>query len=245
MKHARLKLFLIGSVFAFPLLLATQKVMAQTSDTTSPAPAASGSPVVAGTTPETSANNSATAMTNSTGTSLSDVPAVPVMSAATGSTAEDPAISAVVDRLRQDENRVSVGDLTAAQDTVTRLDLLLEIEKRITDIDKTRTERTGMGLLAMNSPDQIAANMPKDSLNMPTGGSMTNGRSGNSGDFSVARITGRQNRFTAVLIGSDSKQITVQAGDTIPGGYKVDSISSNGVRVSSKSGSKILPLSGS
>ena len=195
----------------------------------------------------------AAAVTNTASPAVSTTTTTTTSSATTtpdamGSVANEPAVAAVMDRLKQDESRISVGDMTSAQDTVARLDLLLQIEKKLGDIDKARQDRAGASMM-----------MPPGMENLPLSGgdSAMTSSSGNSAmmsqmkrmsannDFSVARIAGRQGKFTATLSTPDGKQITVRPGDTFGDNMKVSSISSAGVQVSSKSGTKTLPLSGS
>ncbi|HRJ12705.1 MAG TPA: hypothetical protein PKW15_05625, partial [Alphaproteobacteria bacterium] len=67
---------------------------------------------------------------------------MPTVTSSTASDASsDPAVSAVLDRLKQDSTPLSISDMSAAQDALARLNLLNEIEQKLSQIEETRQKR--------------------------------------------------------------------------------------------------------
>jgi len=173
-------------------------------------------------------------------------------------------VTEIVDDLRKSEKDVSLEDVARAQDALTRLDLLLDIQKRINDIQKernngeedkqkaSRASMAGMGMPpgAFNFPMPAAA-LGNNDVGMPSGMAPTATPThpmniasamepSSSSDMTVDQITGVNGRYRAVIDVSGSKK-TVEQGDKV-GRYSVQKISATGVTLANGNDRKVLAV---
>ncbi len=142
-------------------------------------------------------------------------------------------VKSVIKRLNTATDGVSLDDLNSAREAVAKLDMLIDIEKRLTDLEKIRQEREGQSL---------SSAIPASALGM--GGSFAPGmqpypgQPANAGmpvaapveqKVEVVRIQGARGRFAAVVKTGEDKREQVRAGDTLADGSEVLSVSSRGV----------------
>jgi hypothetical protein len=161
-------------------------------------------------------------------------------------------VTDVVDDLRASEKNVSLEDMARARDALTRLDLLLEIEKRINDIEKARDDRRNIGRGSRSSMASLGgmSGIPASALGLPplptsapgtasvrvTDGPSTSApsmratpavASGGSGGYTIEQISALNGNYRAVVTGTGGRH-TVEQGDKL-GGYTVQKISATGV----------------
>lgn len=160
-------------------------------------------------------------------------------------------VNETVSRL-QKTDPINLDDMIRAQDAINRLDLLLEIEKRQTELKKIRDERN------KPSPSAMMGGLPPGMLNLPPIKASApppapvitpplkadkDGEEKSSKDYAVKRILGTDGRYMAVLdLGSDGVR-TVKVGDKLPDGSKIQSISLTEVVLGNGKKSKTLTIS--
>ena len=191
---------------------------------------------------------------------------MPVMDAAMASknNAIPSSVNEVVNDLKTSEKNVSLDDMARAQDAIARLDLLLEIEKRINDIEKARDDRKNIGRGSRSSMAGLGGlgGIPASALGLPSlpsaapgtasvrvtdapssnGGSMRATPAVASGsDYTVEQITAVNGNYRAVVQGSGSDRQTVSQGDKV-GRYTVQKISASGVVLAQGSDRKTLTV---
>jgi type IV pilus biogenesis protein PilP len=157
-------------------------------------------------------------------------------------------VNDAVSRL-QKTDQINLDDMIRAQDAINRLDLLLEIEKRQTELKKIRDERNkpAAGSLLGSSIPSSALNLPAIRANMPppvsgaSSASPSPRPSGSWDKYTVRRIFGSDGRYMAIIMDSDKPQ-TVRAGDKLPDGSKVSSVNLTGVSLSKDGKSKTLTI---
>jgi type IV pilus biogenesis protein PilP len=131
----------------------------------------------------------------------------------------------VVKQLTVTSKDMTLEDLNAAREAVAKLDALLDIEKRLTDLEKIRKEREGKS---------FAEAIPASAL-MPVGGAAM--QRGNAPmpmaavTPDIQRIEGTNGHYAAVMkAGTGSK--VVHVGDRLDDGSEVLAITADGVEVS-------------
>ena len=176
------------------------------------------------------------------------------------------AVQDAVTRL-QKVDQINLDDMIRAQDAINRLDLLLEIEKRQTELKKVRDERNkpsasaaAAGLLGSAIPAS-ALNLPKPpslpasdvpSFSQSSSTSFTSkssfsskkpeDTSGPSSKYSIKRISGTDGRYFAVINTDDNASQSVHAGDKLPDGTIVKSITLTKVSLIKDKKSKDLTI---
>jgi type IV pilus biogenesis protein PilP len=154
------------------------------------------------------------------------------------------AVTDAVARLQKVDN-INLDDMIRAQDAINRLDLLLEIEKRQTEIKKLRDERDkpkippllsgAIPVSALNLPPRASTPMP------PPSSSSASSAKSKSDSYAVRRIVGTEGRYMATIdTGGDT--VSVHTGDTLPDESKVTSISLTSVVLKGKGKSKTLTI---
>ena len=156
----------------------------------------------------------------------------------------------VVKRLNSATEDVSLEDLNAAREAVAKLDLLIDIEKRMNDLAKLRSDReekTGGSLAnaipasalggrgpfagAPNPMQQMNAGLPMASsplpVSLPSSAAAPYSLSG--GGIEVTKIVGAQGRYTATIKVGEEKPKQYREGDKLSDGSVIQSISSHGV----------------
>lgn len=166
----------------------------------------------------------------------------------------------------QKVDQINLDDMIRAQDAINRLDLLLEIEKRQTELKKVRDERNkpaasataaaAAGLLgsaipaaALNLPKINVADTPSSSSSSSSGSSSPSfsipkpkSSEGPSEKLSIKRISGTDGRYFAVINTDDNSSQTVHVGDKLPDGTLVKAITLTSVSLFKDKKSKNLTI---
>lgn len=177
------------------------------------------------------------------------------------------AVTDVVTDLKRAEKNVTLEDVARAQDALARLDLLLDIEKKINEIEKTRDERKSIGKSLSRESNSSFGQIPASALNLPisgnTGGMTSPFRAATAAPaiapkpsvpavtpppapkpsadgYKVEQINGSNGRYRAV-ISEGSKKNTVSVGEKL-GAFTVSNISATGVTLSNDKDRKVLTV---
>lgn len=147
---------------------------------------------------------------------------------------------------------INLDDMVKAQDAINRLDLLLEIEKRQSEIKKLRDERNkastsnllgaAIPASALGLPAKAAAPVPVYKEPASTVSVSKPASSGSSDGYALRRITGTDGRYLALIDLGDDKTRTVRLGETLPDDSKVTSITLTQVTLSKKGKKKTLMI---
>lgn len=193
-----------------------------------------------------------------------------MLSAGAGSTPANAniptAVTDVVNDLKRAEKNVTLEDVARAQDALARLDLLLDIEKKINEIERTRDERKNIGKsFSRESSSGGFGQVPASALNLPLGGSGLGGgmtspfRAATTSasskpivatpppapkpttdGYKVEQINGSNGMFRAV-ISDNGKKNTLGVGDKL-GAFTVSNISAKGVTLTNDKDRKVLTV---
>lgn len=193
------------------------------------------------------------------------VPAPAVTSTITNAPAGMPSVvGEVMQNLQQSQNNLSLNDVAKAQDALVRLNLMLDIEKKMGDLKKVQDERngvsnTGGGMAAMTpfgAPNLTGAmQVPASALALPEPAVATapaperrhtsrpaDDTASAASDYTVEQISGTNGNLVAVLLSSDGTRKNVRVGDTVGSRLKVASISGSGVQLQGPKGSKTIAI---
>ncbi len=157
----------------------------------------------------------------------------------------------VVKRLDTTE-ATTISDLNSARQTVTRIEAMIDIEKRLGELEKLRNERNSRAFAAvMPMPSGLAGAIPASAL-QPLPGTVAVASSSvsaspdsppvirfGSGRPEISRISGTEGRYMAVLKLPDGEKKSVKVGDKLSHGT-VRSITSSSVEVADKGNSYTL-----
>jgi len=148
-------------------------------------------------------------------------------------------VNNVLKKLDKATDNVTLEDINAARDAIAKLDVLLDIEKRLTDLATIRHDREEKSVAAA-LPASALGVAPSPSAAMPNypaagggGATMTAPPPvmAFSSDPEVLRIVGADGRFVASIKEVDGKTLRVREGDKLMDGSVVESISSNGLTI--------------
>ncbi|WP_301100440.1 hypothetical protein [Propionivibrio sp.] len=150
-------------------------------------------------------------------------------------------VNNVLKKLDKATDNVTLEDINSARDAIAKLDVLLDIEKRLSDLATIRHEREEKSMaaalpasaLGMVPSSPVSAAMPGSSGSGGGGAVMTAPPpvSSFSSDPEVLRIVGADGRFVASIKEVDGKTLRVREGDKLMDGSVVESISSNGLTI--------------
>ncbi|MDD5587158.1 MAG: hypothetical protein PHY92_09455 [Alphaproteobacteria bacterium] len=147
-------------------------------------------------------------------------------------------VKGVIKRLNMATENVTLEDLNSAREAVAKLDILIDIEKRLTDLAALRQER---------EEKSLATALPASALGMRGGPSLpasvpapTPGYSSQqaapppvftppAAPIEVQRISGSGGHYTALVKAGEGKPTLVHEGDKAPDGSIVESITVRGV----------------
>ncbi|HAX92160.1 MAG TPA: hypothetical protein DCY07_08165 [Rhodospirillaceae bacterium] len=151
----------------------------------------------------------------------------------------------VVERLNTATKDVTIEDLNSAREAVVKLDVLIDIEKRLNDLATLRQEReekanevaadatygaAGMGGGAPMAPPALMP-APQGSPTAPPVPAMAFPEK----DIEVSKVVGASGRYMATIKDADGTSRQVRVGDKLLDGSVVDAISRSGVTVVSPS----------
>ncbi len=145
----------------------------------------------------------------------------------------------------QKTDPINLDDMIRAQDAINRLDLLLEIEKRQTELKKLRDDRTKPASLGMGIPASALSPLPMKPASMPPmpkPAAMGSSEAKSSDDYSLKRIIGSDGRYSAIISTGNNKVVSVRAGQKMPDGSKVTSVTLTSVSLMKGRKSKTLTI---
>lgn len=155
-----------------------------------------------------------------------------------------------VKRLDSATDDTTLTELNHARQVVTRIEAMIDVEKRLSELDRVRNDRRGndaRGAL----PGSLAAAIPASALAPMRGGGSAVGANGElgagdqgfvvpgSGHPKIVRIVGSGGKYSAVIKSGGGLR-TVRVGDKISAGAYVRSISTTSVEVGGKGTSYTL-----
>jgi len=157
----------------------------------------------------------------------------------------------LVKKLDSSADETALSDLNKARQTVSRIEAMIDVEKRLTELDRLRNERRG-GPQMGNIPAALAGAIPASALTMPRGAAKS-GKSylaPNSNQMvvmpakpsrpTIARIIGTNGKYIAVLKMSEKEEKAVKVGDKVSDGETVRAITSSSVEIGGKGTSYTL-----
>lgn len=140
-------------------------------------------------------------------------------------------VVSVINKLNTTSTNTTLDDLNTAREAVAKLDVLIDIEKRLNDLAKLRKARA-------ESRESMVSPIPASSL-LPSGVDRVQASSSSrrveaapvmsSSSMKVDRIYGANGRYQALIDVGSGKSVPVKEGDKISDGSVVQSISKNGV----------------
>ena len=161
-----------------------------------------------------------------------------------GKTTTPASVDEVLNGLRDNANTMSLEDLAKAQDTVQRLNMILEIERKLGDISKAKDARQSGGVAAIPAaslglppkpvtlPSPVKLNDPDDDFAAPRI---------SSASYKLERVLGADGRYTAI-VNTGVKTISVRSGDKLPDGSTVAGITPTSVKTKGRGGERVLRL---
>lgn len=164
-------------------------------------------------------------------------------------------VKEVVKKLNTDSDSVTLENLNEAREAVVKLDVLIDIEKRLNDLAKLRRAReedessvadaipaSALGLSAATQapvlPPPITAPALPVATMAPTPVAPVHSSSPQISDLEVMQITGASGRFAAQIKEAGGSTRIVHVGDKLSDGSKVSAISISGVSVTTGSKSR-------
>ncbi len=147
----------------------------------------------------------------------------------------------------------TISDLNSAKQTVTRIEAMIDIEKRLGELEKLRNERNSRSFAGMmpGLPAGLAAAIPASALQPLPGPLAAVSPSGSpdsppifhvgSGRPEISRISGTEGKYVAVLKMPDGEKKSVKAGEKFSHGT-VRSITSSSVEIADKGTSYTLRI---
>lgn len=162
------------------------------------------------------------------------------------------AVKNVMKRLNNSTSNITLEDLNAAREAVARVDMLIELEKKLKDLSEVRKDRKGSGGFedalpasalnakfpatpqAMTPPTLFQPATPVSPVMPPP--------SFSSDNIVVERIMGAGGRYAAMIKVNDGKATLARVGDELSDGSKVKAISDQGVTIESNKKSKTIKV---
>lgn len=152
-------------------------------------------------------------------------------------------VKKTIKKLDGSTDSLTLEDLNAAREAVARLDVLLDIEKKLMDLAKIRGERGMTGSLAAAIPSSALPVLPMPALSTSggeNGASATPEKTGSVGD--IVRIYGIGGVYTAICSTSSGVETKIRKGDEMEDGSQVVSISMQGVTVIKNGKTSVLKV---
>ncbi|HEU0117102.1 MAG TPA: hypothetical protein VFR09_00590 [Alphaproteobacteria bacterium] len=135
---------------------------------------------------------------------------------------------------------VTLEDLNSARQAIAKIDALIDIEKRLNELEKLRNEREG----GRFSPMPASSLMPPSPIvSAPVVAQPVSFQPAmmSSSSVEVSRISGGAGHYTALLKTPDGQTKTVEVGDSFGGG-KVIAITSAGVDIKQGNKTRLIPV---
>lgn len=150
-------------------------------------------------------------------------------------------VKGVVKRLNTATKDVTIEDLNSAREAVIKLDVLIDIEKRLNDLTTLRQEREEKeGSFSGDIPaGALGGKMPPPSLSLsafpnstpPSVPPVSMPLIVSEQEIDVTKIMGAAGRYVASIKTASGESRQVKAGDKLPDGSIIDSVSRHGVTV--------------
>lgn len=133
---------------------------------------------------------------------------------------------------------ITLDDLNSARQAVAKIDALIDLEKKLNELDKLRSEHEGgsHGSLSGAIPASALAPLPTPAMPMqpvsmaPMPASIMQNAISPMNSMDVTRIIGSDGRFSAIVKTFDGQTKTVNVGDHVDGNV-VTAITSSGVEL--------------
>jgi type IV pilus biogenesis protein PilP len=177
-------------------------------------------------------------------------PGIPTPPTPLNSTSATPKIVQEAVTGLQKTDPINLDDMVRAQDAINRLDLLLEIEKRQSELKKIRDERNKVNLTlgipssALNLPRGPAAPAAPAPAPAPVAAPMTiqlPPPPSPISNYVLKRIMGSEGRYAAVL-DDGGRALSVRPGETLPDGSKVKTVTLTSISIEKDKKSKTLTI---
>jgi len=144
-------------------------------------------------------------------------------------------VKGVIKRLNAETENVTLEDLNTAREAVAKLDMLIDIEKRLNDLKKLRQEReeqsistmlpaTALGMRTVPTPATTVISQQNQMPMTPQPPVPVA-----SGGLEIKHIAGAAGRYTAFIKTGEDKTKMVRAGDRLSDGSIVKEITSRGI----------------
>jgi len=146
----------------------------------------------------------------------------------------------VVNHLGNGTENITLDDLNSAREAIAKLDALIDIEKRLADLEKLRREREGQSLAG--AIPASALNLPNRSgppMSMPPMPPMPMAMSG--AGIEVVRIEGTEGHYMA-LVKSGGETTAAHVGDHLADGSIVSDITAQGVEIKQNKGERMVRI---
>ena len=156
---------------------------------------------------------------------------------------EAPTADAVLEKLKQNTSPVTVGDMIQAQDVMTRLDLIGQIEDKMAKIEDARNKRMPAAPptpapAAMPTPSAQDTMAALQALKQATPASSSMPSMTGPANAQVLTVSGTDGDYSALIM-VDGHQLNVRAGNTIPGLGTIKSIDSKEIVITKKDGKSV------
>ncbi len=126
----------------------------------------------------------------------------------------------------------TLDDLNSARQALTRLEVLIELEKRMNELEKIRAERaTGSKLVALANSIPASALTPPPSIKQAVAHETIPAPAPVRSSIELVRITGSEGYYTAMLRVNGTLKM-MRTGDKLSDGRYVRQISSSSVEIS-------------
>jgi len=148
-------------------------------------------------------------------------------------------VKAVVKHLGTATDNITLDDLNAAREAIARLDVLIDIEKRLADLDKIREEREKKSMAAAIPASALAMPTPSHSFEAPPPSSRPRSSSLNITD--VVYIEGSNGHYAA-LVKEEAGTLLVHAGEHLQDGTVILAITPEGVELENGNTKRLLQV---
>ena len=158
------------------------------------------------------------------------------------------AVKNVMKRLNNTTSNITLEDLNAAREAVARVDMLIELEKKLKDLSEVRKGRKGADPFEDALPaSALASRLPTPQpISPPTFTEPIASlppimpATSSVGNIVVERIMGAGGRYAAMIKVNDAKAILTRPGDELSDGSTIKAISDQGVTIENNKKTKTI-----
>lgn len=138
--------------------------------------------------------------------------------------------------LSKSGHRLTIGDLSAVNDMLKRLEYRAEVERKLADLQLGISSTPAASSPGMAAPPNFA----------PTGGTPApTATTGSVADlaqrYSVVHVAGSKGAYLALIVGQGNRQYITREGDVLEGA-RVVSVTMDGVKIAGAGGTRELPF---